>query len=142
MDNQILNETSIPFVGAIIFTGSSSGTFTALEESDDRNSAKILWSYNTSASIDSTASVDVDNKIIFFGNNNGEFYAFNITSNITDDNIVPLWTFTEGGSVGRSMPSFDGQNVYIGTADKKLYAIDKFSGQKRWSFTSLDALVL
>ena len=131
-------QTTPSFVGTIIYSGSNTGVFSALEESDDRTFAKILWTYNTTSSIDSTASIDTENEILFFGNNDGVFYAFNLTSAITNDTKVPLWTYTEGGSVGRSMPSFDGQNVYIGTADKKIYAINKLSGQKIWSFTSTD----
>jgi outer membrane protein assembly factor BamB len=65
-----------------------------------------------------------------------------------------IWRFdTHGGAVGRSMPNppdslaYDyltsaatvaGGTVYIGSADKRLYAVDAASGRERWRFETGD----
>lgn len=55
---------------------------------------------------------------------------------LTKDAILQLkqtWVFGTGGSISSS-PVRDGETVYVGSDDKRLYAINVQDGKERWSF--------
>ncbi|MDR5674265.1 PQQ-binding-like beta-propeller repeat protein [Halalkaliarchaeum sp. AArc-GB] len=43
------------------------------------------------------------------------------------------WRFETGGSV-TSVPAVDDGMVYTGSRDRSVYAIDRFTGEKEWTF--------
>ena len=48
-----------------------------------------------------------------------------------------LWEFKTGGAVGDSSPAIGSDGtVYVGSEDKKLYAINPKSGVKLWEFVT------
>jgi len=50
-----------------------------------------------------------------------------------------LWRVETGGDV-RSTPVIGGGVVYVGSTDKKLYALDLKTGKQRWAFEAGDAI--
>ena len=65
---------------------------------------------------------------LFFGDSNGRVYGLN-------DRLQPLWAdpFKTDGKIW-STPAFDNGTVYIGSFDRKLYALDANTGQAKWEF--------
>jgi outer membrane protein assembly factor BamB len=53
---------------------------------------------------------------------------------VSGRNLVGMqWRFPTGGEVDGS-PTVDGNTVYVGSGDGKLYAIDLWSGSQKWSY--------
>jgi len=53
---------------------------------------------------------------------------------VSGQNLIGMqWRFPTGGSVNGS-PIVDGDTVYAGSGDGRLYAIDLWTGSQRWSF--------
>lgn len=50
-----------------------------------------------------------------------------------------IWTFKTGGSI-HSSPVIQDGIIYIGSGDKKLYALDKSTGKKLWYYKSKGAI--
>lgn len=57
--------------------------------------------------------------------------VFAITIVCAQDTL--LWKFSTGSAI-YSSPVISGNNVFFGSADKNLYALDKYSGQLNWKF--------
>jgi len=52
-----------------------------------------------------------------------------------------LWEFKTGGAIGDSSPAIGSDGtVYVGSEDKKLYAINPKSGVKLWEFVTVGAV--
>ena len=47
-----------------------------------------------------------------------------------------LWNYTTGNSIKRSSPAVSGGIVYVGSYDKKVYALNASSGTLMWSYTT------
>lgn len=100
-------------------------------------SGAILWSANTSPGVSSEeSSPAVGFGKVFVGSDDGLF-AFNVLSG------NQLWKFPLNDTPGFSSPvinaSVAGGNpalVYIGTNDRKLYAVRETNGTQAWSFTA------
>jgi len=63
----------------------------------------------------------------------GCLYAF-------DTNLERQWVFNTGDQIW-STPVVDGNTVYIGSFDKKIYAVDATTGQEKRSYTTQGAVV-
>ena len=55
-------------------------------------------------------------------------------------NVTTRWVYQTGDVVQSSPTYFDGV-VYIGSEDKKMYAINDFNGSLRWSYTTGDQII-
>ena len=64
---------------------------------------------------------------VYFGGSDGKVYAWNADF-ATDD---PLWSSPTGDKIW-STPVIDGETLYISSFDKKLYALNAATGEKKW----------
>jgi len=64
---------------------------------------------------------------IYFGSDDGNFYALDVESGFM------RWVFKSGAEIN-SIPYADDEQVYFGSKDGKLYALSRETGQEIWSF--------
>jgi outer membrane protein assembly factor BamB len=64
---------------------------------------------------------------IYFGSDDGNFYALDVESGYM------RWVFKSGAEIN-SIPYADKDNVYFGSKDGKLYALSRSTGQEQWNF--------
>jgi len=64
---------------------------------------------------------------IYFGSDDGNFYALDVESGYM------RWVFKSGAEIN-SIPSSDKDNIYFGSKDGKLYALSCKTGQVMWTF--------
>jgi eukaryotic-like serine/threonine-protein kinase len=75
----------------------------------------------------SSACVDEEKSLIYFGSSDNHLYALNLT----DGSLK--WKFKAGGSI-HSSPTLANGTIYVGSWDGKLYAVDSQTGHLKWSF--------
>ncbi len=104
---------------------------------------EILWQYEMLLDGNNWSSVTpaVKDDIVITGSSDGTMYAIN------HEKKEILWKFNTGKSIFRcaaynrdyrsllSSPTISGENVYFGSGDGKLYALDINTGEKKWEFT-------
>ncbi|WP_319560584.1 PQQ-binding-like beta-propeller repeat protein [Marispirochaeta sp.] len=66
---------------------------------------------------------------IYFGSNDGNFYALDVESGYM------RWVFKTLSPIN-SLPYADEQKVYFGSSDGYLYAVDRENGEKVWDFNT------
>jgi outer membrane protein assembly factor BamB len=66
---------------------------------------------------------------IYFGSDDGNFYALDVESGYM------RWVFKSGAEIN-SIPYADKDQVYFGSKDGKLYALSRETGQERWTFST------
>jgi outer membrane protein assembly factor BamB len=64
---------------------------------------------------------------IYFGSDDGNFYALDVESGYM------RWVFKSGAEIN-SIPYADKDQVYFGSKDGKLYALSRETGQELWNF--------
>ena len=64
---------------------------------------------------------------IYFGSDDGNFYALDV------DSGYMRWVFKSGAEIN-SIPYADKDQVYFGSKDGKLYALSRETGQEVWNF--------
>jgi outer membrane protein assembly factor BamB len=64
---------------------------------------------------------------IYFGSDDGNFYALDV------DSGYMRWVFKSGAEIN-SIPYADKDQVYFGSKDGKLYALSRETGQEMWNF--------
>ncbi|MCL2440377.1 MAG: PQQ-binding-like beta-propeller repeat protein [Treponema sp.] len=64
---------------------------------------------------------------IYFGSDDGNFYALDVESGFM------RWVFNSGAEIN-SIPAADKDNVYFGSKDGKLYALCRKTGEEVWTF--------
>jgi len=64
---------------------------------------------------------------IYFGSDDGNFYALDVQSGYM------RWVFKSGAEIN-SIPYADKDQVYFGSKDGKLYALSRETGQEMWNF--------
>jgi outer membrane protein assembly factor BamB len=72
----------------------------------------------------------------FLGCADGKVYALDATS------LEPAWPqpFVTGGKIWAT-PVIDGDTLYIGSFDKKLYALNASDGTKKWEFSTKGSII-
>jgi outer membrane protein assembly factor BamB len=78
----------------------------------DAKTGKEVWSFATKARIDSSPVVTQDGRI-FFGSNDGNFYAVNSAGK-------EVWKFSAGAPISASA-AMEGERIVIGSQDGRLY---------------------
>lgn len=121
--------SSPALAGDLVLVSSWDGALYAL----DRHSGEEQWRFQTKTEqklkvwlgIQSSPVVDGDN--IYLGSRDGFLYA------IDKDSGEKKWRYNAERSWIVGTPSFDGNNLYVGTSDTGwLLAIDKATGEERW----------
>ncbi len=126
----------------VVYIGSNDGSIRALKE----ESGELVWLRKTGGWVMGRPTIDGEH--LYALSDDGFLYKLE-----TKDG-TEIWKFdTHGGSVKRVMPNppestdYDyltaaatiaGGTVYIGSADKKLYAVDAGTGQEKWHFDTQD----
>jgi len=123
--------------GRLIYVGSTDGNVYAL----DAKSGALVWRFGTKGPV--MGRPTVDGRYIYTLSDDGLLYK------LGKEDGQSVWQFdTHGGSVARNLPStqsdtydylasaatVSGGVVYIGSADKRLYAIDASTGHEKWHF--------
>lgn len=92
----------------------------------------IIWSRNTFKSVYSSPAVN-SNKV-FFGDDNGTFYAFDANK---DDEI---WRYKTGGRI-IGTPAANNRVVVFGSTDKTIYGLDVNTGNVLWQHQTNEAVL-
>lgn len=70
---------------------------------------------------------------IYFGSDDGNFYALDVESGYM------RWVFKSGAAIN-SIPYADKDKVYFGSKDGKLYALSRDTGQEIWNFPTMSEI--
>jgi outer membrane protein assembly factor BamB len=120
-------------VGGVVYVGSNDGKLYAFDAAGGATTCtgtpKVctpLWTATTAGVVASSPAVA--GGVVYVGSNDGKLYAFDAaggaaTCTGTPGVCVPLWVGATGGAVFSS-PAVSNDVVYVGSADKKLYAFD------------------
>jgi outer membrane protein assembly factor BamB len=90
----------------------------------------LRWKINLQSGDDTIRSLNppvVIGDTIYFGSDDGNFYALDVESGFM------RWVFKSGAEIN-SIPYADNEKVYFGSKDGKLYALSLETGQEVWSF--------
>jgi len=90
----------------------------------------IRWKINLQSGDEKIRSLNppiVMGDTIYFGSDDGNFYALDVESGYM------RWVFKSGAEIN-SIPCSDKDNIYFGSKDGKLYALSCESGQVIWTF--------
>ena len=118
--------------GELVYVGAYNGKVYAINTS----SGALRWVYPRQGSLEAiVGGVVVALDRLYFGCSDGNVYALDVETGdlqsgfpfATDDKI---W----------ATPVIDGEALYIGSFDKKLYAIDAITGQEKWKFETEGAI--
>lgn len=109
-----------------LYLGTSDGYLRVLDEAD----GQMLWEVKVGATICATPLVDSQLAIVPSGNT---------LSAIALNNKTLKWSFEAVGNL-KGSPILSNNLVYIGSEDKRVYAIDKLNGELQWSL-KLDDVV-
>jgi outer membrane protein assembly factor BamB len=110
-----------------LFLGTSDGRLVAL---DEENPTDPLWEVKLGQTI--SASPLVDSQTVFMPSEN-VLYAVTISNRST------RWSFEAVGNL-RGSPIILDNVIYIGSEDKHVYALDKYSGDLVWSLKLDDVI--
>lgn len=95
--------------------------------------AEVRWRFRPGGTIYGSPSVDRDTGRIFFGATDKRVYAL-------DRNGMYLWSHPTGDSVATT-PLVVDDTVIVGSEDRRVYALDAATGDRRWSYDTGDAIV-
>jgi outer membrane protein assembly factor BamB len=98
--------------GERAIVGSSDGFLYCL----DGHSGRVLWNFDTGSQITSSPSVSLANDAVYFGAANSNVYSLDISTG------EERWKYKTRGPVVSS-PCVDEGIVYVGSLDRKLYAL-------------------
>ncbi|MCL2211593.1 MAG: PQQ-binding-like beta-propeller repeat protein [Treponema sp.] len=90
----------------------------------------IRWKINLQSGDEKIRSLNppvVIGDTIYFGSDDGNFYALDV------DSGYMRWVFKSGAEIN-SIPYADKDQVYFGSKDGKLYALSRETGQEIWHF--------
>jgi outer membrane protein assembly factor BamB len=90
----------------------------------------LRWKINLQSGDEKIRSLNppvVIGDTIYFGSDDGNFYALDVESGYM------RWVFKSGAEIN-SIPFADKDKVYFGSKDGKLYALSRETGQEVWSF--------
>ena len=113
-----------PAVGEdLVYAGGYNGEIHAI--TFDRGA--LRWVYPRQGNIGApiVGGIIVSQGKLYFSSANGNIYALDAETGDWS------WTFQTGDKIW-STPAIDGDTLFIGSFDKKLYAIDTATGRERW----------
>lgn len=104
--------SSPAMAGERAIVGSSDGFLYCL----DGHNGRIIWNFDTGSQITSSPSISLANDAVYFGASNNNVYSLDISTG------EERWKYKTRGPVVSS-PSIDDGIVYVGSLDRKLYAL-------------------
>lgn len=137
---------TLGFIAASAAVGSDGtvyiGSFDSKLYALDAQSGKAKWTFATNDHVYTSVALGADaggnTGAIYFGSTDGVFYA------LRPDGTL-LWKYDTGDPIrsspalGRAPAGEQGDIVYFGSGNGKLYALDAGNGQRRWSFDTTSA---
>lgn len=95
----------------------------------------LLWTVRLSASASSTTTPVVVDGLVYTTSGSMVFAV-----DISDaENREIIWSSDIGGNISSS-PAFGNGNLYLGSSDGQLYALDASDGSTEWSFATGDSI--
>jgi outer membrane protein assembly factor BamB len=138
-------QSSPALANGVVYVGSNDGKLYAFDAAGGAATCTgtpvvctPLWTAAATDAIASSPAV-VDN-VVYVGSNDGKLYALDAaggaaTCTGTPKTCTPLWVGATGGAVFSS-PAVSNDRVYVGSADKKLYAFDATPERARCTGTT------
>ncbi len=117
-----------------LYVGSADGNLYSLSAAD----GKEQWKFRTDCIIRSTPAVDEAS--VYFGDMNGKLFCLDKRSGTKRWSFVTIGDTLNNEQYGFdrkaliSSPTVSGENVFVGSRDGYLYAVDKITGTERWKF--------
>jgi outer membrane protein assembly factor BamB len=108
--------------GRRVFVGSSDRGLYALRAED----ATVLWRFETLGVVQCEPLYDASEDVVYFGSNDGALYKVNAK----DGRL--LWRFMTNAEVARR-PVIRGSTVYAVNANDTVIALNRKTGERRWS---------
>ena len=87
---------------------------------------KLLWTYDTGDTIESSAAIAAG--VVYVGVGNGDLIAVDL------DSGALRWTHSTQSYIGESSPAVGGGVVYIGDLEGTLHAVGASDGKPLWTF--------
>jgi outer membrane protein assembly factor BamB len=109
-------------IGSRLVIGSRAGRLVALGTGDGR----VVWSTPVSGGIDAEARFDERRGQVYFGSDDGNFYA-------TAPDGAVRWSYKSKGAIER-LPEVDSELVYFTTANDRVVALEAATGKWRWQY--------
>jgi len=105
-----------------VFVGSSDRGFYAVRAED----GTVLWRYETLGVVQCEPLYDPEEDVVYFGSNDGALYKVRAADGAL------LWRFMTNAEVARR-PVIVGKTVYAVNANDTLIALDRRTGDRKWS---------
>lgn len=119
--------------GELVYIGGYSGKVYAVPLP---SSGAQKWVYPREGSLEPiVGGVVVYQDKVYFSSSDGRIYTLDAA---TGDRVRP--PFQTGDKIW-STPAIDGETLYIGSLDKKLYALDISDGSEKWHFEAGGAII-
>ena len=117
-----------------LYLATTSGSVYAYDYIND----KRLWAFQVKEKLKGKLSIyrspTIAGKFLYFGSENGKFYALNKNTGST------IWEFKTQGVI-RSSALINEHHCYFGSSDGKLYCLNRFSGELIWSFAAKGPII-
>ncbi|HEX4338101.1 MAG TPA: PQQ-binding-like beta-propeller repeat protein [Polyangiaceae bacterium] len=105
-----------------VFVGSSDRGFYAVRAED----GTVLWRFETLGVVQCEPLYDPTEDVVYFGSNDGALYK------VRAEDGALLWRFSTNAEVARR-PVIVGSTVYALNANDTVIALDRKTGQRKWS---------
>jgi outer membrane protein assembly factor BamB len=117
--------------GRRVFVGSSDNGLYALRAED----GEALWRFETLGAVQCEPLYDSLENVVYFGSNDGALYK------VGADRGTLIWRFSTNAEVARR-PILAGNTLYAVNANDTILALDKNTGERRWSQHRTPALAM
>jgi outer membrane protein assembly factor BamB len=126
--------------GGLIYVGGYNGRIYAFAPGKDKPREYPSETMTIKGQI--VGGIAVADDKVFFGSSDGTVYAVPAAGSFAAwaEEWKTLWTFRTGAKVW-STPVFNEGTVYVGSFDKKMYALDASSGTKQWEYATEGAII-
>ena len=101
-------------------------SLTGVADSAPPANLKLLWTYETGDSIESSAAIA--DGIVYVGVGNGDLIAVDL------DSGALRWKYSTQSYIGESSPAVGSGAVYVGDLDGTLHAVSARDGKPLWTF--------
>lgn len=108
--------------GRRVFVGSSDAGLYALRAID----GQVIWRFETVGAVQSEPLYDAKENALYFGSNDGALYK------VDADRGLLKWRFMSNAEVARR-PQLVGDTLYAVNANDTVLAVDRRTGERRWS---------
>jgi outer membrane protein assembly factor BamB len=112
----------LDIAGRRVFVGSSDRGLYAVRAED----GSVIWRFETLGVVQCEPLYDPEEDVVYFGSNDGALYKLR-----AQDGKM-LWRFSTNAEVARK-PVIRGRNVYAVNANDTVIAVDRKTGERRWS---------